>query len=169
MTHYISIISQVTIIDTPGFGENLEDEEDILNNMVNFLKKEVKFVNVFLIAFKESDTRIPNEVRTNLKMLSAMFGPRFWDNVLIEVTRYRFDKRRHDEREDAMGVPRGSTDSWAHMENWKNTIKEKFKLTNNLYVRFIMKYRVFSTFLLKFSEPSLAVLFTLLTRRNIFS
>ena len=98
--------------------------------MVNFLKKEVKFVNVFLIAFKESDTRIPNEVRTNLKMLSAMFGPRFWDNVLIEVTRYRFDKTGHDQREDAMGVLRGSTDIWAHMENWKNTIKEKFKLTN---------------------------------------
>ena len=130
MTHYISIISQVTIIDTPGFGENLEDEEDILNNMVNFLKKEVKFVNVFLIAFKESDTRIPNEVRTNLKMLSAMFGPSFWDNVLIEVTRYRFDKTGHNQREDAMGVPRGSTDIWSHMENWKNTIKEKFKLTN---------------------------------------
>ena len=29
-----------------------------------------------------------------------------------------------------MGVPRGTTDIWAHMENWKNTIKEKFKLTN---------------------------------------
>ena len=130
MTHYISIISQVTIIDTPGFGEELEDEGDILNNMVNFLKEEVEFVNVFLIAFKESDTRIPNEVRTNLKMLSAMFAPRFWDNVLIEVTRYRFDKTGHDQREDAMGVPRGSTDIWAHMENWKNTIKEKFKLTN---------------------------------------
>ena len=42
-----------TVIDTPGFGNNLVEEEKTIEGLVNVLKDQIKFIHVFIIAFKQ--------------------------------------------------------------------------------------------------------------------
>jgi len=48
----------ITVIDTPGFGNNLIEEEKTINNMVTYLRDDIKFVHVFIIAFKQQVLQI---------------------------------------------------------------------------------------------------------------
>ena len=43
----------ITVIDTPGFGNNLVEEESTINSLVN----------VFIICFKQNDNRMHNSLR----------------------------------------------------------------------------------------------------------
>ena len=83
---------RVTVIDTPGFGDNLEKEEKTIEGLAKVLKNEIKYVNTFVIAFKGDDKRITLSMRTMLDVFVKMFGDAFWDNVVIEVTFWKFDE-----------------------------------------------------------------------------
>jgi len=41
------------VIDTPGFGNDLVEEEKTIESLVNILKDEIKFIHAFVIAFKQ--------------------------------------------------------------------------------------------------------------------
>eukprot|EP00092_Neocalanus_flemingeri_P009883 GFUD01010652.1.p1 GENE.GFUD01010652.1~~GFUD01010652.1.p1 ORF type:complete len:363 (+),score=84.37 GFUD01010652.1:106-1194(+) len=83
---------QVTVVDTPGFGVELEEEEETIAGLVNFLKNELKFVHAFVLSFKETDKRITAEFRLMVRLLSGIFGDQFWDNAIIEATHWSYDK-----------------------------------------------------------------------------
>lgn len=110
--------AQFTMIDTPGFGEKFEDEEELLNDMVDYLKDEIQFIDVFLIAFKETDNRIVRSMRSMMKILSATFGNDFWDSVMIEATWWNWNEYNVDRRT-------------INETQWLQKIREGFKLTTN--------------------------------------
>lgn len=117
-----------TMVDTPGFGEDLETEEEMLNEMVDFLKQDIQYVDVFLIAFSEQDTRITRNVKSMLKMLSSMFGEGFWNNVLILATKYRYSR-------DAMAIRNNNETAWR--QNIRNGLKHTTKKWESLEAVFI--------------------------------
>ena len=47
----------VTIIDTPGFGDDIEEDERTVNELVDTLKNDVKFINAFVIVFNGQNPR----------------------------------------------------------------------------------------------------------------
>ena len=52
-----------TVVDTPGFGNDLVEEEATIDSLVNVLKDEIKYVHAFIICFKQSDNRMTHSLR----------------------------------------------------------------------------------------------------------
>ena len=80
-----SIRQRVTVIDTPGFGDKLVEEERTIEKLVTKLRDEIKHVHVFIIAFKQGDNRMTNALRSMISLFEKMFGSTFWNNVILEV------------------------------------------------------------------------------------
>jgi len=78
----------VTVIDTPGFGDTLVEEEKTIENLVTTLRDEIKFVHVFVIAFKQTDNRMTHSLRSMISLFEKMFGKKFWDNAILEATHW---------------------------------------------------------------------------------
>jgi len=89
---------QVTVVDTPGFGVELEEEEETISGLVNFLRNDLKFVHAFVLTFKESDKRITAEFRLMVRLLSGIFGEQFWDNNIIEATHWSYHENDRAKR-----------------------------------------------------------------------
>ena len=85
---------EVTVFDTPGFGENdLENEERTIDDIVNKLTQDYKFINTFVIALNGAEpARFTREIRTMLNVFSKMFGDGLWCNVIFGVTNWGYSK-----------------------------------------------------------------------------
>ena len=77
-----------TVIDTPGFGDKLLEEEKTIENLVTTLRDQIKYVHVFIIAFKQTDNRMTHSLRTMISLFEKMFGREFWNNVILEATHW---------------------------------------------------------------------------------
>ena len=86
----------VTVVDTPGFGNSLEEEEDSIEQLVDFLKDDLMYVNVFVLTFKESDKRLTLGLQSMMKLLGRMFGSEFWKFSVICGTQWGYDDRYKD-------------------------------------------------------------------------
>ncbi|TRY78665.1 hypothetical protein TCAL_14414 [Tigriopus californicus] len=102
--------SKVTIIDTPGFGNDLLEEEQTINDLVTVLKDDIKYVHAFVIAFKQQDNRMSAALRSMISLFQKMFGDHFWSNVILEATHWNFHQRSQELREQS--VPSLTTEHW---------------------------------------------------------
>ena len=86
-------------MDTPGLADNPLKDAEYIKDMINLIKKEVKFVNVF--AFVTDDGRW-NSTTTNLiKIFEDNFGTGFWHHFAIVYTRWGFDSASEKRRKKA--------------------------------------------------------------------
>ena len=44
-------LPRVTVIDTPGFGNDLENDEKKIEGLINTLRDEIRYIHAFVIAF----------------------------------------------------------------------------------------------------------------------
>ena len=78
-------MQRFTVIDTPGFGDKLVEEEKTIENLVTTLRDQIQYVHVFIIAFKQTDNRMTNSLRSMISLFEKMFGHKFWENAILEV------------------------------------------------------------------------------------
>jgi len=81
-------MQRFTVIDTPGFGDKLVEEEKTIENLVTTLRDQIQYVHVFIIAFKQTDNRMTNSLRSMISLFEKMFGHKFWENAILEATHW---------------------------------------------------------------------------------
>ena len=52
------------------------------------IRDQIKYVHVFIIAFKQTDNRMTHSLRTMISLFEKMFGRKFWDNAILEATHW---------------------------------------------------------------------------------
>ena len=54
-----------------------------VSGLVNVLKDEIKYIHAFVIAFKQTDTRMTASLRSMIGLFQKMFGDQFWHNAVL--------------------------------------------------------------------------------------
>ena len=75
------------VVDTPGFLDNRGSEEDKVNQMVKYLREEVKEVNAIVLVINGQRPRLNVATKDMLKQIQTIFSEKFWSHTMIEVTR----------------------------------------------------------------------------------
>lgn len=122
-----------TVIDTPGFGDRLLEEEKTIENLVTTLRDQIKYVHVFIIAFKQNDNRMTNSLRSMISLFEKMFGKKFWDNAILEATHWNHGEDAERIRMDS--DPSITQKFWTDEFNRK--LKNEYSLKTDLKSVFI--------------------------------
>ena len=126
-----------TIIDTPGFGNALdEEEEETIDGLISVLKDEIKFIHTFIIAFKQQDYRMTRSLKSMLNLFQKMFGEHFWENTILEATHWSYSDHSIGIRKDQNPLL-----TEAYFESQLNTmLKDNFHINVNLPAVYIDTY-----------------------------
>jgi len=124
---------EFTVIDTPGFGDKLTEEQKTIENLVLTLRDEIKYVHVFIIAFKQTDNRMTNSLRSMIGLFEKMFGTKFWDNAILEATHWNHGVEAERIRMEAK--PKITKEFWT--SDFNRILKSEFNLKRNLKSVFI--------------------------------
>merc|ERR1719242_1256166 len=128
--------ARFTVIDTPGFGDRLIEEEKTIESLVQTLRDEIRYINVFVIAFKQTDTRMTYALRSMISLFEKMFGDGFWDNAILEATFWSHGNHAAERRNQS--IPMITEAWWAREFNRK--LQQEFSLKRDLQAVFIDTY-----------------------------
>ena len=88
----------VTVVDTPGFGDSDGEDNSLIDNLIKYLKNELKSTTVFLILLKKDD-RLNWSTQRMLREISIMFGNKFWERAALGFSRWSFRQIDIEDRE----------------------------------------------------------------------
>jgi hypothetical protein len=86
----------VTVIDTPGLGEeDIEKEVKLMYEMVDKLKNRVKLVHVFIIVLDGSEKPIlEGKDESLIRIFTEIFGNQIWNNVMLQASKWSFSQAK---------------------------------------------------------------------------
>jgi len=125
-----------TVIDTPGFGDKLVEEQKTIESLVTTLRDEIKSVHVFIIAFKQTDNRMTNSLRSMISLFEKMFGAKFWKNAILEATHWNHGAEAERIRQSS--PPPLTQQFWT--EEFNRILKTEYNLKEDLQSIFLDTY-----------------------------
>merc|ERR1719495_925340 len=120
-----------TVVDTPGFGDSDNNDNEMIDEMMNTLKKSVKEANALVLLLSGEQQRFNSALQQMIREMQALFSERFWDNAIIGVSFWPYDsanvaKRKHQ----------GKTED-KFIQQWNEQLQDKFHINQTLQGVFI--------------------------------
>ena len=122
-----------TMIDTPGLGDETEEDQKTVNELARVLRADIKFVHVFLLAFDMHNVRFGATLQEQFRLFTAMFGDDLWDNAVLLGTKWGYSTRDQEVRQQT-----GTTEEKRRID--LNNKFAKFGLKKQLPMVFIDSY-----------------------------
>ena len=80
----------ITIIDAPAFPFKMKDQQRMINDLVNTLRKEIRFTNIFIITFDQWAINMSYSSRMILSSLYRIFGDKIWEHAILLAPDWRY-------------------------------------------------------------------------------
>jgi len=133
--------SEITVVDTPGFGTSSAKAIKLIESMRVALGSDLRSANTILYTIDGSAPAITTGMNDMLSMMSALFGAKFWDYLVIGVTKWSFSQSTIDDRQGACDQY-GEDSEQCHNEDWfkrevSKEMLEKFGFERELTFAFM--------------------------------
>ena len=118
-----------------GFGDADGEMPELIDEMLDVLKNQVKSADLIVLLIKGSENRFNEGLQKMLTQMSAIFGKQWWEYMIIGVSFWRYRQSDIDDRD--MDCPGNycNDESWFHDEI-QGQLNEKFKLDRNFSIVF---------------------------------
>jgi len=138
---WLSGAFNITVVDTPGFGSSSGEAIRRIENMRITLGSDLRYANTMVYAMDGAAPIITSGMFDMLSMISAIFGSKFWDYIVIGVTKWSYSQAAIDERQEACDV-NGEDSEECHNEDWfkrevSKEMLEKFGIERELTFSFM--------------------------------
>ena len=120
-----------TVVDTPGFGDSDNDDNQLIDEMMEVLKDAVSGANSLVILINGQEQRFDGALQQMLREMQALFGEDFWLWTIIGVSHWDFSASSVAERNYT-----GKTEEWLLAE-LNRQIQERYHIDITLEGVFI--------------------------------
>ena len=90
----ISVFLILKIVDTPGFGDSSGRDNQLISEMMEVLKDTLGYCNAIVLAIDGNTPRFTSGLTDMLKQMSSIFGEKWWDYMIVGVTKWPYDQVR---------------------------------------------------------------------------
>lgn len=87
------------IIDTPGLVDGAGTDSMHIIEIVRKLKTNFQVINGFLFVRNYTEIRVDESAKLMLSVFEANFGDKFWDSLVIAITRWSHSKKKKKMRD----------------------------------------------------------------------
>ena len=114
--------SAFTVVDTPGFGDSDNDDNQLIDEMMEVLKNSVGGANSLVILINGQEQRFDGALQQMLREMQALFGEEFWLWTTIGVSHWSFSASSVAERNYT-----GKTEEWL-LSELNRQIQERYHI-----------------------------------------
>ena len=72
-------------MDTPGFGDSDNDDEQLITEMMDILSNTLDHADTVVLLVKGTETRFTEGLQTMIKRMTLLFGQTWWEYLVFGV------------------------------------------------------------------------------------